>query len=121
MIHALYSFGILLLAYFLIFSGLAFSNKDLLPELLQPVYDQTNYLIRVVIFTVFLAFPANWLVPKAFQISSASVAGPLLLATVTYAMLIDKVRLTMPLTLTAAGALFFCCLTAWLLEKQRAG
>lgn len=126
MIGAIYSFLYLAAGYVLIFSGMAFSNKALLPSLLSGVYDNTGYLVRVIIFTVFLAMPANYLIPKAFQVSSASIAGPMLLgvilcATVIYAMILDKVTLTLPIIGAASGALFFCCLTAWLLEMQRAG
>lgn len=126
MLSAAQSFIYLIAGYFLIFSGLAFSNKVLFPSILDGVYDNTSYLVRVIVFTVFLSLPANYLIPKAFQVSSASIAGPMLLAvillaTIIYAMILDKVTLTLPIIGAASGALFFCCLTAWLLEAQRVG
>ena len=125
MIGAVYSFLYLVGGYVLIFSGMAFSNKQLLPSIFDGLYDNTTYIVRVIIFSIFLAIPANYLIPKAFQVSSASVAGPMLLAvillaTIVYAMILDKVTLTLPVIGAASGALFFCCLTAWLLEGQRA-
>jgi len=96
MIAALQGFLFLVSGYVLIFAGMAFSNKQLLPSFLGDIYDGTNYTVRVLVFTALFALPANFLIPKAFQVSSASVAGPL-----------------------SSLAMLFCCLTAWLLEAQR--
>lgn len=124
MIGALQSLGLLVGGYILIFSGMAFSNKHFFPSLFESVYDQTSFAVRVVIFSIVFALPANFLIAKSFQVSNATIAGPMLLATVlvitiAYAIIVDKVSLTLPIIGAASGALFFCCLTAWLLEGQR--
>lgn len=126
MIGAFQSFVFLLAGYAFIFSGIAFSNKQFLPSLLDPLYDQIGFFIRVLIFTLVFALPANFLTAKAFQFSSSSVAGPMLIGTVVLvsivnAMILDKVQMTFPIIGSTAAALFFCCLTAWLLEAQRVG
>lgn len=124
MIGALQSFLLLMAGYAFIFSGIAFSNKQFLPSMLDTVYDHTNFFTRVIVFTLFFALPANFLTAKAFQLSSSSVAGPMLIGTVLVvsivnAMMLDKVQLTLPIVGAASVALFFCCMTAWLLEAQR--
>ena len=124
MFAALQSLLYLAAGYVLIFAGIAFSNKQLLPSMFDDVYMGTSYALRVFIFTIVFALPANYLIPKAFQFSSAAVAGPLLMATVLvvtiiFAMIVDKVQMTLPIIGVASAAMFFCCLTAWLLEAQR--
>ena len=124
MIGAFQSFILLLGGYALIFSGIAFSNKLFFPSFLESVYDQTNFFMRVMVFTLCFALPANFLTAKAFQITSSSIAGPMLIGTVLVvsvanAMILDRVQLTLPIIGSAAIALFFCCMTAWLLEGQR--
>lgn len=124
MLAAVQSLFFLAAGYVLIFAGMAFSNKQLLPSLFDGVYISTSYGLRVLIFTLIFALPANYLIPKAFQFSSASVAGPLLMATVLvitiiFAMIVDKVQMTLPILGAASAAMLFCCLTAWLLEAQR--
>lgn len=111
--------------YVFIFAGIAFTNKRFFTDLLGGVYDNTSFFARVVMFSIIFAIPGNYLISKSFQVSSASVAGPLLILTVLVmtiinAMILDKVTLTLPIIGTASAAMFFCCLTAWLLEAQRA-
>jgi hypothetical protein len=125
MMSVLYSLGYLIVGHILIFSGLAFTNKLFFPSLLQGIYDQTTFPVRVLMFTFIFALPANFFIPKAFQVTSHSIAGPMLLGViliivVVNAMIVDRVQLTLPVLAAGAAALFFCCLTAWLLEGQRA-
>lgn len=124
MTGALYAFLLLVAVYILIFSGLAFSNKVFLPGILDEFYTRTNFLARVFVMSFVFAFPANLLIAQSFNVVSASVAGPVMLAvilliSVANAMILDKVQITLPLIVAVSGALFFCCLTAWILEAQR--
>ena len=125
MIGAAYSFFLLFAGYVLIFLGIAFANKVFLPSIFEDFYSKTNFPVRVFLMSLIFAFPANILISQSFNVTSASIAGPLLLAAVLIlttinAMILDKVQLTLPIIGAASGALFFCCLTAWLLEGQRA-
>lgn len=110
--------------YIFIFCGIAFTNKRFFTDMFTGVYDNTSFFMRVVLFSIVFAIPGNYLISKSFQVSSASVAGPLLILTVVVmtvinAMVLDKVTLTYPIIASIAAAMFFCCLTAWLLEGQR--
>lgn len=120
------SFGLLLLTYVLIFSGVAFMNRQLLPDLLEGLYDRTGTISRLIIFTVALSLPANFLTAKAYEISGPSIAGPLIVASMllialAFALMVDHVNLNLPVIASALAALFFCGLTAWLLESQKLG
>lgn len=125
MLGVFQSFGLLVAGYFCIFTGLAFSNKQLFPSVFNGIYDSTNFITRIVIFSVLWGLAGNYFIAKSFQVTSASIAGPLLiivitLISITNSVILDKIHITLPIIGGAAGAVFFCCLTAWLLEAQRA-
>ena len=124
MIGAFQSFCLIFTGYVLIFSGIAFSNKLFFPSVFDSIYQMLGFGLRTVVFTIIFALPANYLIAKSFGLTSASIAGPMLIAVVVLlsvgnAMILDKVQFTLPITGALAGALFFSCLTAWLLEGQR--
>lgn len=124
MIGAVYSFLLLLAGYVLIFLGIAFINKLFIPTYLDAFYAQTGFLLRTLIMCLVFAFPANLVIAQGFNVTSASIAGPMLIAVVVLlsianAMVLDKVVMTWPVAGATSAALFFCCLTAWLLEGQR--
>jgi len=126
MLGAIQSFGLFLIGYSLIFSGIAFINKLLFPELLEAVYQNTGFIARAFIMSMVFGFVANLFISPAFTITSISIAGPLMLAAILMisiinAMILNNIELNLPIIGATLGALFFCCLTAWLLESQRIG
>jgi len=124
MLGALQSFGLFLIGYTLIFSGIAFINKLFFPDIFGAIYENTNLIARSFIMSVVFGFVANLFISPAFNITSIAIAGPLMLAailliTIVNAMILNQIQLNVPIIGAAFGALFFCCLTAWLLESQR--
>lgn len=119
---AVQSFLFSTITYVLIFSGLAFVNGRFFPDKLAPVYDHTSYFVRLLIFSFIISLAANYTMFRAFQVTGASLAGPLLviafvLISVVNTVLLDHVRLNVPIILTAGVAVMSCGLLSWLLVK----
>ena len=113
-----------LLAYALIYGGLAFLNRRLFPAHLDVVYAHTGDVSRMLVFLLLAAAPANYLLAKTFEISSAAVAGAAILAaivvvTVANAVILDGARLTLPVLAATGLAIFSCSLVSWLLVMQK--
>lgn len=107
----------------LIYVGFAFLNKRLFPENLDILYTHTGGFSRMMVFLFASAWPANYLLSKTFVISSASIAGPsIIIATVLVivanALIMDGVKLTVPVIGATTLAVLSCGLVSWLLAKQ---
>ena len=87
-------------------------------------YEQSPEILRIAIFLILFAWPLNYLLAKTFQISSASIAGPciivsVVLATVVNSLVLDNLKMTVPIFLATLLSVFSCALVSWLLATQK--
>lgn len=78
----------------LIYVGIAFINKQLFPEVLASLYDLTNAVTRALIMNLVLAFPANLMVGKAFELVPPGIAGMFVLGTLMVVLVVNAILLT---------------------------
>ena len=112
------------IAQVLVYCGLAFLNKRFYAEQLVGFYEQSPEILRIAIFLILFAWPLNYLLAKTFQISSASIAGPciivsVVLATVVNSLVLDNLKMTVPIFLATLLSVFSCALVSWLLATQK--
>lgn len=124
MLSAVQCFLLGMAGYVLIYGGLAFTNGKFFPQAMAGVYEHTNFWVRLALFSAVICFAANFMFAKMFQISSASVAGPMIIVAVVLtsvgnAIVMDGARLTAPVIGATILALFSCALVSWLLMQAR--
>lgn len=103
-------------AHMLIFLGVSIINGQFLPSLFQPIYDQSNIMVRSFVVVMLLMWPANAFVGKGFEASpSVAYAGmamfvAVVLATFALVLLVEGIKPNIQTMAAMAGT---CACAVW--------
>ncbi len=121
----LWALSLSILAQVVITSAIFFISGQLLPHTLAALYAWLpNTVVRTVVVSVLLFPPANWLIAYTYAHYPPGMVAPLLLvavvlANVSFAMLITGVRLSPALCLAVLGMMAFSAWAAILLQQAK--
>jgi hypothetical protein len=106
----------------IIYTGLLFMSGQLLPSLLETVYNNTNLTIRTIIAVLVCTTPANVLISHIFKSNPAAVAGitnimAVVIVLTIIAVLIDNIKINASILISMAFAMVACGNLIYQLQK----